>query len=298
MNLSRIENKVKGSLYGFAIGDAMGATTEFQHRSEIRQRYGKVTNIVGGGAFKLVAGKGTDDTAMTLCVCDAIEHAQKAKAITDESKLSMMLDACCKNFIRWLKYDGLGCGRCCFEAIVQNKFVVSHEDWIRNNFEPVGTPDEKRRLGNGSLMRTMPIVLSGLGCQAAMLQSRLTHHNKECDFAITTYYDILAGILKDDNFYFDEPAVLVEPTGHVVNTLSNSRYWVQNTYNFERAMVGAVNDGGDADTIAAITGSIAGALHGYNSIPVRWIEQLDINTKKELDRYSKLFSKMYVHNYK
>ena len=43
---------------------------------------------------------------------------------------------------------------------------------------------------------------------------------------------------------------------------------------------------GDADTIAAIAGSIGGAKFGYSSIPTRWTEQLDIKTKNKLDKFA------------
>jgi hypothetical protein len=36
----------------------------------------------------------------------------------------------------------------------------------------------------------------------------------------------------------------------------------------------AVNLGGDADTIGAITGGLAGALYGGGNIPSRWINAL------------------------
>lgn len=39
---------------------------------------------------------------------------------------------------------------------------------------------------------------------------------------------------------------------------------------FETAVLGSVNLGRDADTIAAIAGAIAGALHGCDRIPARW----------------------------
>ena len=48
-------------------------------------------------------------------------------------------------------------------------------------------------------------------------------------------------------------------------------------------MVKAVNLGGDADTIGAITGGLAGALYGYDSIPERWKARLDSKVSSELD---------------
>ena len=44
-------------------------------------------------------------------------------------------------------------------------------------------------------------------------------------------------------------------------------------------MLKAVNLGDDADTVGAITGSLAGLYYGYESIPKKWTESL---MKKEI----------------
>lgn len=54
---------------------------------------------------------------------------------------------------------------------------------------------------------------------------------------------------------------------------------------FEEAIIGAVNHGGDADTIGALTGSLAGARFGYSKIPQIWIDKLDSNAKKDLEKF-------------
>jgi ADP-ribosylglycohydrolase len=46
----------------------------------------------------------------------------------------------------------------------------------------------------------------------------------------------------------------------------------------EEAIVRAVNDTKDNDTIAAITGAAVGSLHGKEAIPKRWIENLSGRT--------------------
>ncbi len=48
---------------------------------------------------------------------------------------------------------------------------------------------------------------------------------------------------------------------------------------FEQAVVGAVSLGGDTDTIGAMTGSIAGAFHGVDSIPRAWFDALENGPK-------------------
>jgi len=49
-------------------------------------------------------------------------------------------------------------------------------------------------------------------------------------------------------------------------------------HDFEQAVLRAVNDTRDNDTIAAIVGAAVGALHGRKNIPPRWIENLSGRT--------------------
>ena len=51
-------------------------------------------------------------------------------------------------------------------------------------------------------------------------------------------------------------------------------YVILNTDSFDQALIGAINLGEDTDTIGAITGSIAGILYGYDSIPEKWLKKL------------------------
>lgn len=51
----------------------------------------------------------------------------------------------------------------------------------------------------------------------------------------------------------------------------------------EEAIVEAVAVGGDTDTIASMTGAMAGALHGSGWIPQRWIDGMDNGTPRSRD---------------
>ena len=53
--------------------------------------------------------------------------------------------------------------------------------------------------------------------------------------------------------------------------------------NFEEAIIRAVNDTKDNDTIAAIVGAAVGALHGKEAIPERWISNLSGRTSLDDD---------------
>ena len=62
-------------------------------------------------------------------------------------------------------------------------------------------------------------------------------------------------------------------TGYVVTTLETALWCFDHSESFEEAVLKAVNLGGDADTIAAVTGQIAGAYYGVEEIPKRWIQK-------------------------
>lgn len=75
-----------------------------------------------------------------------------------------------------------------------------------------------------------------------------------------------------------------EPTGYVVDSMECALAAFYSTNSFEDAIVEAANMGGDADTIAAIAGGLAGAYYGYGAIPERWIKELAPEVRERLDR--------------
>ena len=89
------------------------------------------------------------------------------------------------------------------------------------------------------------------------------------------------------HYGIDELAALecaINPTGFVVDSFRCALHCLYTTHTFEDALIKAVNFGGDADTIGAITGGLAGVLYGFKNIPSRWIETLDGDLSAELTR--------------
>lgn len=264
MNISM--DKVKGALYGFAIGDAMGATNEFKTKEQIECE-GKVTDLVGGGWLNLNPGEVTDDTQMMLCVIDAIMNA----------KTKQEFESICKeNFIAWKNTMPKDIGNQCHKSICRLE-----------NGEAI--PMEPYALGNGSLMRALPCALLGK-FDWNIIQGRLTHNNDTCDSAIAIYTSrIMQSLVGKENLVrFD--VALCEPSGHVANTIHNALYWSNNSPKY--AILNAVNHGGDADTIAALAGGLSGAKYGFLSIPKEWVSKLDSDVRCKLDNFVN-----YVHNY-
>ena len=57
-----------GCLLGLAVGDALGTTLEFKSRGS----FTPITDMVGGGPFRLRPGQWTDDTSMALCLAGSL----------------------------------------------------------------------------------------------------------------------------------------------------------------------------------------------------------------------------------
>ena len=257
--MNTVKNKIAGAIYGFAIGDAMGATTEFMCHKQIKKQYGKVIDIIGGGWLNLEAGKVTDDTQMTICVMDALMD-----------NIKLFEKHCMDNFIKWYQTGPKDVGGQCAKGIIC-ALITGH--FIR---------EDNSALGNGSLMRAMPCALINRP-DSNVAQGKLTHNNSECSQIILEYTRLIQNILYN-NLYTYKVKSILEPSGYIRDTFNNSLYWA-NKPSFEKAIIGTVNDGGDADTIAAITGSIAGARFGYDTIPQRWIDQLDSEVKIYLEKF-------------
>ncbi len=261
---TNLRNKIAGAVYGFAIGDAMGATTEFMTKNGIKRKYGKVKDIIGGGWLNLQPGDVTDDTQMTMCVMSAIMRQPQS---TEEFK-----KYCADNFVIWKNSGPKDIGLQCSFAI----------DCLKDG---EAVPINNRALGNGSLMRAMPLAILNLRFYN-IIQGKLTHNNDICSKIILEYTRLIQDYINNNynNNLINSTEKILEPSGYIVNTFNNSIYWSKKD-SFEKAIIGAVNDGGDADTVAAITGSLAGAKFGYDKIPERWINQLNPDVKEFLDKF-------------
>ncbi len=80
-------DKLKGSLYGFIIGDALGVPVEF-HKREFLETH-PVTEMLANAQRNTTIGYWSDDTAMTLCTMDSITKLKEInyKDIMDKFKI-------------------------------------------------------------------------------------------------------------------------------------------------------------------------------------------------------------------
>lgn len=66
----------------------------------------------------------------------------------------------------------------------------------------------------------------------------------------------------------------IRSTGFVIDTLEVALWAIWNSDSFDEALIKAVNLAGDADTVGAVTGQLAGAIYGAAKIPSGWLDVL------------------------
>ena len=262
MNTEILYDRIRGGLYGAYIGDTFGATTEFMTKDEIRNKYGLLEDIVGGGWLNLEPGDPTDDTEMSLIVMDALE-------MTRERKLFKKNVA--SGFLSWFESNPDDIGNQIYEAI---NYYKNHGEYI---------PRKEEKQGNGSLMRNLPTALYG-SLEYCIEQSEITHPSNAVSRIITAHYNLVQ-LLLSEPYTPNQECTLMEPTGYIVNTWNNALFYL-NKPSFEESIIGPVNDGGDSDTIASITGGLSGLRFGYKAIPTRWLEALRDDVTEKLDRFA------------
>lgn len=277
--------RFRGALLGLACGDAVGTTVEFMPRGT----FPPVTDMVGGGPFRLKPGEWTDDTSMALCLADSLIECDGFDA-TDQMR----------RYVRWLDEGYWSSNGRCFDIGGTTHNALS-------NFKRTGNPfsgsTHTQSAGNGCIMRLAPVPMffypdRGAAIEMSGESSRTTHGAAECIEASRLFgamlFVALAGGDKEDVMLghgaseFSSVGILaiangeyrtkveseIFGTGYVVPSLEAALWCFYHTDNFRDAILKATNLGKDADTTAAICGQIAGAFYGENGIPENWCKKL------------------------
>ncbi len=284
INADEVTSRSRAALLGVALGDALGAPVEFMTPGEIKAKHGILREMVGGGWLRLKRGQITDDTEMSLCIARALSFSGRWD-----------LQGIAEEFAQWLKTKPIDIGDTCRRGIrnfmLKGQLETSYNEWDA---------------GNGALMRMVPVALFTLGSDdflqhCTVEQAHLTHNNAVSDAACTCYGRLLhlaiLGASKSrlrrevDDLISRFPTFRFDPykglaTGYVVDTFQTVCHFFFRGRSFEDCVVGAVNQGGDADTTGAIIGGLAGAYYGVESIPGRWLKKLDTRLVADINRHA------------
>ncbi|MGC1507353.1 ADP-ribosylglycohydrolase family protein [Ketobacter sp.] len=297
------KEKYRGALLGLACGDAVGTTVEFK----ARHSFTPVTDMTGGGPFRLNAGEWTDDTSMALCLAHSLLHCN---GFDPEDQMN--------RYCNWYRVGYMSCTGECFDI---GSTVRSALHRYLETKHPFSGCTDAHSAGNGSIMRLAPIPMFYVEDVEATLHyagesSRTTHGAKEAIECARLFAaqlrTALVGGTKDDIFMHHAYQSTLETvqslaeasyrhftvqhvvgSGYVVRSLEAALWCFYHSDSFEEAVLRAANLGDDADTTAAIVGQVAGAYYGVEGIPARWVSQLAM--KDEIERLAdRLYEERFV----
>lgn len=275
-------DRARGAMLGMAIGDAVGTTLEFQARDA-----GHVSDMVGGGPFRLAPGQWTDDTSMALCLADAMI----ADGAFQPRSFARLL-------VHWYR-DGYNSvlGHC-FDIGNATRTAIEGHEGSDGRWQGNTAP---HTAGNGSLVRIAPLAIA---CRSSLqqtwrlaaAQSRVTHAAPDamtcCQlFAMQMHHALRGGSREtvlapkiaslssraqiiNAGEYRDKTRQQIRSSGYVVDTLEAALWSVWHTDSFADAVLLAANLGDDADSVACVAGQLAGAIYGASAIPLRWLDKL------------------------
>lgn len=300
-----IQDRIKGVIYGHAIGDAIGLGTEFLNREQVLMNYPNGFEsydqiIQDKHRSRWQKGEWTDDTDQMLCVLESIL----------ENKTVEKNDVA-RRIHKWAYSGGRGLGNTVYKVISSMHFhyaphEVAKQVWLKS---------EKNAAANGAVMRTS--ILGVWDYNNAIRRqknteeiAKVTHFDPRCVGSCVAVTYAIAELIRGETDYKKlhkdamrkalELDMRIEPfmklsqekairkleldeknaIGYTLKALA-AGFWALQQADYKRAMVAIINQGGDADTNGAVAGGIMGAKFGYSGLPKDWVEGLQ--NKNKLD---------------
>ncbi|MGW7209413.1 ADP-ribosylglycohydrolase family protein [Streptomyces sp. NPDC054837] len=286
--MTDLTSRALGAVIGSAVGDALGAPFEFGPEGAFSARFphpGHGGEMCGGGGWE--PGEATDDTQMAVLVAESLlEHG------------GLELPDVFSRFRRWAAADPKDIG-------LQTEAVLSSGDpW--DLAAALHFQTSQRAAGNGALMRAAPSAVffaprgRELTMDAARRLSALTHGDRAAWEGTAILHELIRTALTGADPLAALPAALAavhpdhrqryatvlapdwhpdratEFNGAVWPCLGSAVWALRTTSSYEEAVRAAIDLGGDTDTVAAVTGGLAGAVHGIEAVPARWTEALHV----------------------
>ena len=332
-NDEHIRDRIRGCMFGGAIGDALGGDVEFQTYDAIKEIYGEngiVTYHLHNGVAEI-----TDDTQMSMFTACALTNWEKDRrnGVNCEKRINQYFYEAYRD---WLS--------------TQNYFIPYTKTWLEKvpQLHAIRAPGQtcltalrdfkhrgstavpiNRSKGCGGVMRVAPIgayfgskiniyLVNKIAAEAAAIThghplgwlpaAMLAHLISRIIYGGCQYGNDLSWVL------FESWEILQETYGNSIKLIQLQRLlgkavelskntrpdvdnirelgegWVAEEAlaiaiycvsrygtDFDSAIIAAVNHDGDSDSTGAIVGNIIGAQIGYDAIPQKWKEHLELS---------------------
>lgn len=277
-----------GAFIGLAIGDAMGAPLEgLPPRSIV------VTEMLGGGIHNTIPGQYTDDTLQASALAETLIHCGGLDADDFVERLIQVYRANPEFFgpTSGAVLDLIAAGE-------KPEIATARAHEMRGGSR-----------SNGSVMRGVPLGIFYPPREvrvASLAASRVTHFDPAAGEASAVINRMVSGICRGEErgiafaaaldecqdaelqaMLADYRAYPLDPSlDAVLCTHCAVRIFLEAT-TFREAIIRAINLGGDADTVGAVTGGLAGACWGLPGIPESWLVALQ-DREELIDRAQRL----------
>lgn len=276
---------LKASIYGLAIGDALGVPVEFKSREYLNRN--PVSNMRGLGSHFQPAGTWSDDTSLTLCLLDGLSYSP------------FNINKIADNFVKWMLTGKYAPRRIVFDVGKTTRSSIL-KMLIANDPTTCGSDSEKSQGRRKQLIYDI---------------SSLTHRHIVCKVACHFYVELAIKLIKGYAFanaytetriefvkYYrnrlpekdyapfrrifsgevtESARKDIDSSGYVIHTLESALWCIGRNDCYKDAVLDAVNLGRDTDTTAAVCGALAGILFP-DSIPDDWIKKL--SSKRLIDK--------------
>ena len=288
------KEKVIGCLLGLAVGDAKGMPAESKSIAEADIVADTFDYIPG----YLPAGHYTDDTHHAILLAESMLQEEGFNPRT------FLKTLCSLDLKR-------GIGPTTYKAL--QKFLAGDDP------ESTGSYTET----NGSAMRIAPIAIlyhyDMTALREAVIESTVVTHKSNVSVAgaLTIAFAIAYmlnhdGDVVDEEMFLSELSEFVKPYSPelsemlegkcqlpprvgcgVVESVPHAIHsFLKSPNNYQDVVADAIRGAGDADTVAAMAGAVAGALNGFKNIPPDWINGLE-NNEKGRDYIIAIAEKLY-----
>lgn len=176
--------KIKGALFGLAVGDALGVPVEFRPRQELNIR--PVNTMRAFGSWNQPAGTWSDDSSLAFCLAESLTKGYDLNDIA-------------QNFVNWMQHGYWGAHHKVFDIGGTTRFSIDRlTKGISPSLSGAAMEDDN---GNGSLMRIMPLLFYIKGMPVteryarAKEASAITHGHFRSIFSCFIYLELALQIL-------------------------------------------------------------------------------------------------------
>ncbi|MGN1362925.1 MAG: ADP-ribosylglycohydrolase family protein [Methanobrevibacter sp.] len=306
--------KSKDGIMGLIVGDALGVPVEFTKR-EYLDKY-PIKAMVGYGTYHQAPGSFSDDSSLNLATIDSFINFPEINYDDLMGRFTNWYD----NGRYTPNNFSFDIGNTTLESIEKYKNgenpLNCGGDGERNNGNGslmrvlplaylIGPKD---KLEKGDIEKiynlsslTHKHIRSKIACHMYCQIAVKLLNNMELKEAISEGIDDTVKYYNDNDKFQEEKECFIriidktifyaeinniKSSGYVIDTLEAAIWSLINTNSYKEALLKSVNLGEDTDTVAAVTGGLAGIYYGYYNIPSDWV-----NTIKRKDEILNLLEK-------